>query len=196
MKRYTTYRLVDDTIEIDGIRMHQTKLITPLKDAENKVNLIPIKNNYIILDTCMGLGYTAILAAQKAKLVFSIEFDPYVFKTAKNNPLSKKLFTSPNIIKIIGNSFDLVKVFPENYFDGIIHDPPRLKRSGELYSEEFYNELFRILKKNRYIFHYTGTPGSKKGKNIPKGVKKRLSFAGFQNIKWIDYALGFKAKKL
>ena len=195
IKRYSTYKLVDGTIEIDGIRMHQTKYKKPLQDSLDKVSLIPLKRNYTVLDTCMGLGYTSICASKKVKTVFTIEYDPYVFETAKKNPDSAILFNSDNIIKIIGDSFKLVKIFPSQYFDAIIHDPPRLKRAGLLYSQEFYNELYRILKKGRFIYHYTGTPGSKKGKNIPAGVKKRLSAAGFSNIKWIDSALGFIAQK-
>ena len=195
IKRYNNYKLVDDTIEIDGIRMHQTKLKNPLEDSYEKVSIIPIKNNYKVLDTCMGLGYTAINASKKAKFVFTIEYDPFVLKTAKKNPHSKLLFTSKNIIKIIGNSFEIIKVFPDKYFDAIIHDPPRLKRAGELYSQEFYNELFRVLKNNRFLYHYTGTPGIKKGKNIPRGVKKRLEISGFSNIKWVPSTLGFLCKK-
>ena len=195
IKRYSNYSLINDTIEIDGIRMHQTKLKTPWQDSLDKVNLIPIKSNFTILDTCTGLGYTAIIAAKKAKLVFTIEYDPYVLEVAKKNSLSEELFSSEKIIKIIGHSYELVHCFPSNYFNAIIHDPPRLKRAGELYSLNFYRELHRILKNNGYLYHYTGTPGAKKGKNIPKGVRKRLSMAGFKNIKWVEHTLGFIARK-
>ena len=42
LKRYSFYKLVDGTIEIDGIRMHQTSKKTPVEDAKEKVSLIPL----------------------------------------------------------------------------------------------------------------------------------------------------------
>ena len=195
IKRFSHYKLIDDTIEIDGIRMHQTNRKTPIKDASDKVNLIPLKSSYLALDICTGLGYNAILLSRKVKNVITLENDLYVLEMAKKNKLSKELFKNDKIAQIIVDAFLMVKIFPSNFFDVIYHDPPRLKRAGNLYSGEFYNDLFRILKNNRWLFHYTGKPGEKRGKNIPAGVKKRLSYAGFTKIKWVDNCLGFVAKK-
>ncbi len=194
-KKFSYYKLVDGTIEIDGIRMHQTSKKTPLEDANEKVSLIPLKSHYKALDICTGLGYNAILLSRKVKYVVTIENDIYVINTAKKNDASTNLFLAENIFKILANAESLIPVLPDEYFDVIYHDPPTLKRAGELYSQKFYYELYRVLKPNRAIFHYTGKPGSKKGKNIPAGVKKRLAFAGFKNIKWIESVLGFVAKK-
>jgi len=149
----------------------------------------------LVLDICTGLGYNAILAAKKVKHVVTIENDFYVIKMAKKNELSKALFNNSNILKLIANANEIIKVFPSNFFDAVFHDPPRLKRAGELYSQDFYNELFRVLKNNRWLFHYTGKPGEKRGKNIPGGIKKRLHYSGFKKIKWQEYTLGFIAKK-
>jgi predicted methyltransferase len=194
-KRYSYYKLIDGSIEVDGIRMHQTVKLTPFEDARNKVASIPIKKNYKVLDICTGLGYSAIEASKKADKVYTIDNDPYMHEMAKKNIASEMLFSSKNILKIIANAEDIIDCFPANYFDAIIHDPPRLKRAGFLYSQNFYNNLFKILKSNRYLFHYTGKPGEKLGKNIPKGVKKRLINAGFINVKWIEVALGLTGKK-
>ncbi len=195
IKRFSHYKLIDDTIEIDGIRMHQTSRKNPTQDASDKVNLIPLNPSYIALDICTGLGYNAIFLSKKVKRVITIENDPYVLKMAKENKLSKNLFNNEKILQIIGDAFNIVKVFPANFFHVIYHDPPRLKRAGNLYSEEFYKDLFRILRNNKWLFHYTGKPGEKKGKNIPAGVKKRLTLAGFTKIEWIENCLGFIAKK-
>ncbi len=194
-KRYSYYKLINDTIEIDGIRMHQTKKKTPLQDAKDKVNLIKLKKNYIVLDICTGLGYTAIESAKKSKFVISIENDINVIEMAKQNPNSSLLFSMENIQIILGNAEEIVKIFPSSYFDAIFHDPPRFSRAGELYSFKFYTELYRVLKKGKYLFHYTGKPGEKKGRNLPKGIKKRLKEAGFLSIKWIESCLGFLCRK-
>ncbi len=196
LKRYSYYKLVDKTVEVDGIRMHQTSKMTPIEDAKNKVSSIPIKSGYKVLDICTGLGYTAIFSSKKASIVITIDNDPFMHEMAKKNKESAELFQKENILKVIANAEEIIDTFPDNYFDAIIHDPPRLKRAGYLYSQIFYNNLFRILKANRYLFHYTGQPGIKKGKNIPEGVKKRLINAGFRNVKWIEKALGFSAKKI
>ncbi len=196
LKRYSHYKLINGSVEVDGIRMHQTAKITPIEDTLYKINSIPIKSSYRVLDICTGLGYTAIYSAKKAKIVFTIDNDPYMLEIAKKNQASSQLFTAENIIKIIANAEEIIETFPENYFDAIIHDPPRLKRAGFLYSQDFYNNLFKVLKSNRHLFHYTGKPGVKAGKNIPAGVKKRLINAGFVNVKWIEKALGFAAKKI
>lgn len=195
LKRYSFYKLVDGTIEIDGIRMHQTYRKTPLEDAKEKVSLIPLKPNYKALDICTGLGYNAIFLSEKVNSVVTIDNDFHVIEMAKENIASERLFRMKNIFKIIGFAEELIKIFPSGYFNVIYHDPPRLRRAGELYSQDFYNELFRVLKKRGHLFHYTGLPGIKRGKNIPLGVKKRLSFSGFDKIKWVDSVMGFIARK-
>ena len=192
---YSYYKLVDDTIEIDGIRMHQTMKKTPLQDSKDKVSLLKIKNNYRVLDICTGLGYTAIEIAKKAKFVFTIEYDWKVLEKARENKNSQELFKLSNIQIILADAFEIINIFPDNYFDAIMHDPPRFSRAGHLYSFDFYRELFRVLKKGKYLFHYTGKPGEKRGLNLTKGIKKRLKEAGFYSIKWVEDCMGFLCKK-
>lgn len=170
------------TLEISGIRMHVTKKYGPKQDTEEKISYLNGCKG-IILDTCTGLGYTAILASKTSELVFTIERDKNVIEIQKITPYSKELFNNEKIKQIIGDSFYEVKKFKACYFDRIIHDPPRYALSPLLYSQEFYNELFRILKYKGIIFHYTGDPGNKKGLDIRSGVIKRMSKSGFKNIK-------------
>ena len=62
------------TLEIDGIRMHRTKNTTPERDAEQKLTILGLKDGRV-LDTCMGLGYTAIQAHENgAERIISIEY--------------------------------------------------------------------------------------------------------------------------
>lgn len=81
------------TLEISGIRMHVTKYMTPIQDTKKKIESVsPIKG--IVLDTCMGLGYTAILASKRTDFVITCEKDGNVIEIAKFNPWSKELFNN------------------------------------------------------------------------------------------------------
>lgn len=191
-KKHSYYKLIDGTIEIDGVRMHQTKNETPLEDSYNKVKALNPTANSKVLDICTGLGYTAILEAKKSCRVETIEIDKEVLKMMKQNPLSKELFNNPLIKIINADAFLEVKKMKNNSFDFIMHDPPRFSFAGELYSLEFYKDLFRVLKPNGRIFHYLGNP---KGDTLKKGVKRRLEEAGFEKLKWFEDCKGFIAQK-
>ncbi len=186
------------TIEIDGIRMHRTKHMTPLEDADRKLEYVKVKSSDIVLDICTGLGYTAIQAKRKNANVTTIEKDPNVLEIAGFNPYSRELFDGieQGTIKLINeNAAESVKKFDNDSFSVILHDPPRFSFAGELYSEEFYNELYRILKPKGRLLHYVGNPGSKyRGKDFVKGVQNRLNSAGFRTKKTPDgeSVLGYK----
>lgn len=194
------YRLIPThtwpTFEISGIRMHRTKDVDPKQDTELKLKAIkPIKG--IVLDTCTGLGYTAILAAKQeaVKKVITVEKDKNVIYLEKQNEFSKELFTNQKIETKEGDVLEVIDTFEKNHFDAIIHDPPSMKIAGELYSEEFYRKLCYVLKPNGKLFHYTGSPGEKTGKDIVAGVIRRLQRAGFRNVKRVEFALGVVAFK-
>jgi predicted methyltransferase len=178
------------TLEIDGIRMHRTKMVSPLQDAENKVMTAGIQTNDEVLDICTGLGYTAISAMDVGARVTTIEKDPNVIEIAKYNPYSRILFeeSAKNKIKLIMNdACKQIKSFEEESFDIILHDPPRFSLAGELYSKEFYRDLYRILRKGGRLLHYVGNPGSKyRGKDFVKGVQNRLTDVGFSAEKVLD----------
>ena len=181
------------TIEISGIRMHATKDMTPMEDTKRKIESIaPIHG--IVLDTCMGMGYTAIASSKLAEFVITCERDENVLEIAKYNPWSQELFNNKKISVLKTNVFDEIKIFKSQMFDVVIHDPPRLTLATELYSLEFYKQLFRVLKNNGKLYHYTGSPGSKfRHINLIGNVSKRLKQAGFKSIEKVHY--GLKAVK-
>lgn len=180
------------TIEIDGIRMHRTKGTTPDCDAKEKLDILGL-NGGNVLDTCMGLGYTAIQAVKRGAIeVVSVEFEPNVLRISQINPWSRVLFTSDYIHKIIGDSFHVVEAIPSSFFDYIIHDPPRHSSAGHLYGQKFYDKLARVIRPGGRMFHYTGEPGSKYRKvNIHTGVKQRLGRAGFTKMEYHRSVMGF-----
>ena len=177
------------TIEISGIRMHVTKEMAPMEDTKRKIESISPTEG-IVLDTCMGLGYTAIAASKLADFVFTCEKDENVVEIAKFNPWSKDLFNNKKINILKADIFDEIKFFKSNMFDVVIHDPPRLSLATELYSLDFYKQVFRVLKNNGRLYHYTGSPGSRNRKiNLVGNVSKRLKIAGFKNIEKVHYGL-------
>ncbi|HDI75399.1 MAG TPA: methyltransferase [Thermoprotei archaeon] len=183
------------TLEIDGIHMHRIKDITPWRDAFLKIRALRIRPGSRVLDVCTGLGYTAIHALRRrAREVVTVEKDENVLKLAEFNPWSWKL-SDHRITIIHGRAETAVKSLRPGSFDYIIHDPPRIGLAGELYSLEFYRDLFMLLKRGGRLFHYTGQPFEKVGYKVVGGIKARLKKAGFYRIVYLDNIRGFIAYK-
>jgi predicted methyltransferase len=182
------------TLLISGIPMHRIQGTTPDRDTRAKVRTIaPLAGR--ALDTATGLGYTAIEAIRTAEQVVTIELDPVVLDIARLNPWSRSLFENPKIEQIVGDSFDVVQTFEDESFSRIIHDPPMFSLAGDLYSGECYRHLFRILKQKGRVFHYIGDLESRSGRNVLKGVMRRLQEAGFSRIVRQPEAFGVVAYK-
>ncbi len=184
------------TLEINGIHMHRIKDITPWEDSKLKVKAARVRRGCRVLDTCMGLGYTAILSLLRgATEVYTVEIDEVVLEISQHNPWSR-ILERRGIIIIKGDIFKVIDELPNNYFHTIIHDPPRFtSTSGDLYSEEFYRKLCRVLRPRGTLFHYTGEPGKHRIRFV-KGVMERLRKAGFYHVKWINGVKGVIAYKL
>ncbi len=182
------------TMLISGIPMHRIKGTEPHRDTLSKIQAIaPVTGE--VLDTTMGLGYTAIEAAKTAVHVTTIELDPTVTEVCRHNPWSQDLFDNPKITRRIGDAYDEVETFAVERFSRIIHDPPMFSLAGHLYATEFYRELYRILTPKGRLFHYIGNPASKSGGNVTRGVVRRLQEAGFRRIKPHPQAFGVVAYK-
>ena len=166
------------TFEIDGIKMLPTAQVSPYADAERKVKLIEPRNKRI-LDTCGGLGYFAAWCLQSnAAQIQSFEKNPDVIWLRTLNPWSPK--NEPPLQLTQGDVVSEIAQIANESFDAILHDPPRFGIAGELYSQEFYHQLARVLKSNGKIFHYTGSPNKlTSGRDLPNEVSKRLRLAGF-----------------
>ncbi|MFH1785059.1 MAG: SAM-dependent methyltransferase [Candidatus Micrarchaeota archaeon] len=203
-KHYYKLRPVNGVpiLEIDGLRMQLIKdFKTPLDYAKEVVHQLKIPKNgeFTILDTCMGLGYTAIEVAKpkSVKIVVTCELSEAVVTLAQWNPFSDPLFSKDSkIILMNGNSSDLIKTFESNMFDFLIHDPPRFSHAPDLYATEFYTELYRVCKPKARIFHYVGSVGKSSGRKIEIEVEKRLKLVGFKNIKYLSKLQGLVFEKL
>ncbi|HEX8981258.1 MAG TPA: methyltransferase domain-containing protein [Ktedonobacterales bacterium] len=182
------------TTLVSGFSMHRIKGTEPWADTAAKIRAIaPVTGR--VLDTTTGLGYTAILAARSTREVVTIELDPTGLEIARANPWSHELFDKPNIERLVGDAFEVVAEQRESSFDRILHDPPYLKLAGELYSEEMYRRLYRVLRPGGKLFHYIGDPRSSSGAKTTAGVMRRMEAAGFQRITRRPDAFGVAATR-
>jgi uncharacterized protein len=171
------------TFEIDGIKMLPTAQVSPYADAERKVALVHPRDRQV-LDTCGGLGYFAAccLAAGAAR-VLSFEKNPDVLWLREHNPWSPDPADPAAGGRLQLEHADAtaaIATLPDGSFDAVLHDPPRFGIAGELYSQAFYDQLFRVLRPHGRLFHYTGTPNRRtSGRDVPGEVARRLARAGF-----------------
>ena len=184
------------TLEIDGIRMHRTKETTPDMDTARKLDRLRLRSGKV-LDTCTGLGYTAIEAVRRgAAQVVTVELEPQVLLIARMNPWSRGLWTGRGVHKLLGDSFHVVNGLPEGFFDYVVHDPPRHSHAGHLYGGEFYRKLWGLMRPGGRLFHYTGKPGSRyRGVDLGRGVASRLRETGFVGVSYHKDVMGFTAVK-
>ncbi len=192
---YTLYPTTGaPTMLISGIPMHRIKGTDPHQDTLAKIRAAgPLAGR--VLDTCTGLGYTALAAAEKGAQVTTVELDAAVHAIIRRNPWSHRLFATPAITPLLGDVEDVITTFADASFDAIIHDPPMFSLAGELYSLAFYRELLRVLRRGGRLFHYIGNPESKSGATVTRGVVRRLTEAGFRRVQERAQAFGVVAVK-
>ncbi|GLQ48231.1 methyltransferase [Dyella lipolytica] len=172
------------TFEIDGIKMLPTAKESPFEDARRKVALVE-PHGKVLLDTCGGLGYFAAccLEAGVAR-IHSFEKNPDVLWLRTLNPWSpdpdepayggRLQLTHADVSQAITQIADAS-------VDALLHDPPRFGIAGELYSQAFYDQLARVLRREGRLFHYTGSPNKlTSDRDVPREVAKRLEKAGFK----------------
>jgi predicted methyltransferase len=182
------------TFEIDGIKMLPTSKLSPWIDAQQKVALIAPRGKRI-LDTCGGLGYFAACAiAAGAKQVDSYEKNADVLWLRGLNPWSPA--AAPPLALTHGDVSVNIQTLTNDSFDAALHDPPRFGIAGELYSQDFYDQLARVLKRGAPLFHYTGAPNSRsRARDLPGEVATRLQRAGFETRRSGDGLLAVNRRR-
>jgi predicted methyltransferase len=184
------------TFEIDGIKMLPTAKASPIEDARRKVTLVEPRGK-VVLDTCGGLGYFAACCLEAgAARIHSFEKNADVLWLRTLNPWSP----DPNA-PASGGRLELthadvsqaVAQIADASVDALLHDPPRFGIAGELYSQAFYDQLARVLRRGGRLFHYTGSPNKlTSGRDVPREVAKRLEKAGFKAQLALDGVLATK----
>ena len=182
-------------LEISGVKMHISKGTDPYISSADMAQQAVRKGDKV-LDCCSGLGYSAIAALRLgASEVTSIELSLEVMGLRAQNPWSAEL-SNAGIVQRQGSVFELISTMPSGSFDSVIHDPPRFSLAGELYSEVFYAELFRVLRRDGRLFHYTGNPHViKKGSSFVDSAIRRLKAVGFKRVEKVEHLMGVSAQK-
>ncbi len=178
------------TFEIDGIKMLPTSKESPLGDARRKVALVEPRGK-TVLDTCGGLGYFAACCLDAgAARILSFEKNADVLWLRTLNPWSP----DPDSAEAGGRlqlthadvSLAITQV-PDASVDALLHDPPRFGIAGELYSQAFYDQLARVLRRGGTLFHYTGSPNRlTSGRDVAGEVARRVEKAGFRAQRALD----------
>lgn len=172
------------TFEIDGIKMLPTARVSPYEDAMHKVALIEPRGK-VILDTCAGVGYFAAWCLRGgAARVLSFEKNPDVLWLRRHNPWSPDSPWSHErrdaLALAHADVTSAIRDVPSASCDAVLHDPPRFGIAGELYSQEFYEQMARVLKGRGRLFHYVGSPNKLiRGRDLQREVSRRLQRAGF-----------------
>jgi predicted methyltransferase len=168
--------------------------VTPEADARSKVAAVrPVRGR--VLDTAMGLGYTAIAAARTADSVCTFEIDPAVVILAYINPWSRPLFDAGSrITQRLGDVSEAIGELPAGAFDVVVHDPPTVALGGDMYSGAFYVQLARVLRRRGRLYHYIGDTRSAYGRRVLPGVIRRLREAGFTDVRVVPEAVGLVAR--
>lgn len=190
------------TMVLGGFTMHRIvgEQVNPQTDTEAKLSAVKLFKGAKVLDTCCGLGYTAILAARRVGnegTVITVELDDASIEMCASNPWSRPLFDGslPQLEVVQGDSCELVERFEEGIFDAIVHDPPaRAICETNLYSESFYRQLRSCLKPNGQLFHYIGSPTSTESGRLYAGITERLKAAGFSSVDKFPAAFGLVAR--
>ncbi|MEJ2636556.1 MAG: methyltransferase, partial [Calditrichia bacterium] len=167
------------------IKMHVTMNGDPEKDTISKLKTLG-KLHGQILDTCMGLGYTAIAAARQPDVqgVTVCEADANMFALCRENPWSAGLFENPAIHPVLKPVQEHVPDIPDESVNAVIHDPPRFALAPALYSEQFYRQLFRILTAKGRMYHYTGDPNRRtRRSSLPQKTMSLLKKVGFRKVR-------------
>jgi uncharacterized protein len=166
------------TFEIDGIKMLPTLHTSPYADAERKVRLIEPRGK-VVLDTCGGLGYFAAACLQQgAGQIRSYEKNADVLWLREINPWSPDCGAALTLTQ--ADITDAITELSAGSVEAVLHDPPRFGIAGNLYSQEFYNHLARVLRRKGKLFHYTGSPNKlTTGRDVPGEVARRLRYANF-----------------
>ena len=172
------------TFEIDGIKMLPTSKESPFEDARRKVALVEPRGK-VLLDTCGGLGYFAACCLEAGVAsIQSFEKNPDVLWLRTLNPWSPDPDEPAHGGRLRLTEADVSQAITQvadTSVDALLHDPPRFGIAGELYSQVFYDQLARVLRRGGRLFHYTGSPNKlTSDRDVPREVAKRLEKAGFK----------------
>ncbi|MBW2999193.1 hypothetical protein KY339_00850 [Candidatus Woesearchaeota archaeon] len=162
-------------------------------EPSNIKELAKKKKEIKILDVCFGIGYNSAAAIDEIKkanpkckiLIIGLENDKKILQ--KINKINAS-FNSYDIVKqaaeklnfkdnnieikiILGDAREKIKTIKKK-FDAVFLDPFSPKKCPELWTEEFFKKINKLMKKGSILTTYS----------CAKVVRKNLEKAGFKAI--------------
>jgi len=159
---------------------------------EKHVVPLDIKDGMSLLDFCFGLGYNSFAACSNNSnlKITALENDIIIIKKIKEINFPKKLARESEIFKeldinreitdrknnvirlILDDALNAIERLPSNSFDRVFFDPFSPKKHPEMWSENVFKEMFRIMKKNGKLSTYS----------CARRVRDNMKLAGFKVI--------------
>ena len=147
-----------------------------------------IKEGMIVLDICFGLGYNVLAAMTAAKnlKIISLEKDKTVMREMQGLEVPEKLKEKYEIVKkaakefaykdndyeikiILGDATQSIKILNER-FDAVFLDPFSPPKNPELWTEEFFMDIKKVMKPGAILATYS----------CAGVVRRNLTRAGFE----------------
>lgn len=167
---------------------YHSTTIGAIEEAEKKyVEPANLKENSVILDFCFGLGYNSLAALMKLPRVkiIAIENDKEILKQIQTIEVPEKYKEKYEIIKQVAKEkeFDNGKIKIKlilgdaekeieklnQQFDAVFFDPFSPKKCPELWTEQIFKNIFKLMKPNAILTTYS----------CAKEIRNNMKAAGF-----------------
>ncbi len=174
-----------------------------LEEAQKKyIEPLQVKEGDVILDICFGLGYNTFAAIEHAKhlKIIALEKDENILKELQSLKINKnyekikkvakeKYYKDPDyeITLIMGAAQETIKKVKEK-IDKVFLDPFSPKKNPELWTKEFFEEIYtrmkpgaklatyscaRIVRDNLKAVGFIVTDGPKVGRRGPSTIGQK-----------------------
>ncbi|MBL7051543.1 MAG: tRNA (5-methylaminomethyl-2-thiouridine)(34)-methyltransferase MnmD [Nanoarchaeota archaeon] len=141
-----------------------------LEEANKKfIEPLEIKDGMTILDICFGLGYNTLAAIEKYKnlKIIALENDPKILEELQRIELKGKFEIIKKLAKdhyykddnyeitlILGDAKKTIKEVKEKV-DIVFLDPFSPKKNPELWTKEFFSDIYSLMKKESKLATYS-----------------------------------------
>jgi chorismate dehydratase len=154
---------------------------------EKHVKPAKLRSGFRILDICFGLGYNSLIAIHTKKRIsiIGLESDKKILEMIQNIKIREDLKSdykkiqiackklaysdeSLNIKIILGDALKTIKQL-EGKFDVVFFDPFSPKKQPEMWTKEFFSDIFSVMNKGAILTTYS----------CSKTIRQNLNDAGF-----------------
>ena len=141
-----------------------------LEEAQKKyIEPLEVQDGDVILDICFGLGYNTFAAIQNAKnlKIIALEKDEQILQELQHLDIGGKYAIMKKLAKekyykdenyditiIMGAAEQTLKKI-NTKFDKVFLDPFSPKKNPELWTKEFFQEIYRVMKPGAKLATYS-----------------------------------------